>query len=70
MRLLVNMNGGSFKAQFKRADRSGALLALILGEDEIRDGRVAVKFLRSDEQQLTLDRERAGDWILDYIDTI
>jgi histidyl-tRNA synthetase len=70
LRLLVNMNGGSFKAQFKRADRSGALLALILGVDEIRDGKVAVKFLRSGKEQLTLGRDEAGDWIRDYIDSI
>ena len=40
------------------------------GEDEIRDGKVAVKFLRSGEQQLTLGRDAAGDWIRDYIDSI
>jgi len=34
LRLVNNLNGGSFKAQFKRADRSGARLALVLGEDE------------------------------------
>ncbi len=70
LRLMVNLNGGSFKAQFKRADRSGALLALVLGEDEIRNGQVAVKFLRSDDQQLNMGREKAGDWIRSYIDSI
>jgi histidyl-tRNA synthetase len=64
------LNGGSFKAQFKRADRSGALLALVLGEDEIRNGQVAVKFLRSDDEQLKLDINDAGDWIRKYIDSI
>jgi len=70
LRLLNNLNGGSFKAQFKRADRSGASLALVLGEDEIRNGQVAVKFLRSDTAQLTLDRGDAVDWIRNYIDSI
>ncbi len=70
LRLLVNLNGGSFKAQFKRADRSGASLALVLGEDEILNGQVTVKFLRGDEQQMTLEREKAGDWIRDYIVSI
>jgi len=37
LRLIGNLNGGSFKTQFKRADRSGALLALVLGEDEMRN---------------------------------
>ena len=69
LHLVVNLNGGSFKAQFKRADRSGALLALVLGEDEIRNGQVAVKFLRSGDQQLNMGRDEAGDWIRKYIDS-
>ena len=69
LRLMVNLNGGSFKAQFKRADRSGALLALVLGEDEIRNGQLAVKFLRSGDQQLNMGRDEAGDWIRKYIDS-
>jgi len=70
LHLIGNLNGGSFKAQFKRADRSGAILALVLGEDEIRNGQVAVKFLRSDDEQLKLDINDAGDWIRKYIDSI
>jgi histidyl-tRNA synthetase len=70
LNLLVNLNGGSFKTQFKRADRSGAYLALVLGEDEINNRQVAVKFLRTHEQQLTLARDQAGDWIREYIDSI
>jgi histidyl-tRNA synthetase len=68
--LISNLNGGSFKAQFKRADRSGALLALVIGEDEVRNKQVAVKFLRSGDEQLNLDRDEAGDWIRKYIDSI
>jgi len=68
--LLVNLNGGSFKAQFKRADKSGASLALVLGEDEILNGQVAVKFLRGNEKQLTLERDQVRDWIREYIDSI
>ncbi len=70
LRLINNLNGGSFKAQFKRADRSEALLALVLGDDEIRDGKVTVKFLRSNESQVSLDRASVGDWICRYLDTI
>jgi histidyl-tRNA synthetase len=70
LRLLNNLNGGSFKAQFKRADRSGALLALVLGEDEIRNNQVAIKFLRSGDEQLTLGRNDVRDWIRKYIDSI
>jgi histidyl-tRNA synthetase len=51
LRLQVNLGGGSFKAQFKRADKSGAELALVLGEDELNRGVVAVKALRRELAQ-------------------
>jgi len=68
LRLLANLNGGSFKTQFKRADKSGALFALVLGEDEIRDGQVTVKFLRQGDDQLSLSRDELEDWIRRYIE--
>ncbi len=46
LRLQFNLGGGNFKAQFKRADKSGAAYALVLGEDEIARGVVAIKDLR------------------------
>ena len=54
LRLQVNCGGGSFKSQFKRADRSGAEWALILGEDEVSNGRLGIKVLRGDASQETL----------------
>lgn len=51
LRLLVNSGGGSFKSQMKRADKSGAQLALILGEDEINKQQISVKTLRQEEKQ-------------------
>lgn len=51
LRLLVNVGGGSFKSQFKKADKSGARLALILGEDELAARVVGCKPLRDDAQQ-------------------
>ena len=53
-RLVVHCDGGSFKSQFKRADKSGAGLALILGEDEARDLTIGVKNLRKEGDQITL----------------
>jgi histidyl-tRNA synthetase len=47
----INLGGGSFKTQFKRADKSGAEFALVLGEDELARGVVAVKALRRDLPQ-------------------
>ncbi|MEM9301131.1 MAG: histidine--tRNA ligase [Pseudomonadota bacterium] len=52
--LECNFGGGSFKAQFKRADRSGARLALVVGDDELAADRLTVKFLRDDREQTTL----------------
>jgi len=47
----VNLGKGNFKAQFKRADKSGAELALVLGEDELARGVVAIKALRRESVQ-------------------
>jgi histidyl-tRNA synthetase len=47
----MNQGGGNFKAQFRRADRSGARLALILGEDELERGSAALKPLRLESTQ-------------------
>lgn len=51
LRLQVNAGAGSFKSQFKKADKSGALYALILGEDELQSETVAIKPLRTDAEQ-------------------
>jgi len=56
LRLLSHCGGGSFKSQFKRADKSGAELALILGEDEARELTIGVKSLRTDGEQHTLQQ--------------
>ncbi|HEY4749845.1 MAG TPA: histidine--tRNA ligase [Steroidobacteraceae bacterium] len=47
VRFELNVGGGNFKAQFRRADKSGAALALIIGEDELARGVVGVKPLRA-----------------------
>ncbi|MSR00193.1 MAG: histidine--tRNA ligase [Gammaproteobacteria bacterium] len=51
-RVELNLGGGNFKAQFRRADRSGARLALVLGEDELNRGVVQLKPLRETVEQL------------------
>ena len=50
--VLLNLGGGNFKTQFRRADRSGARLALILGDAELERGVAAVKPLRRDDGQI------------------
>jgi len=66
--VLTDLQGGSFKAQFKRADRSGAALALVLGEDEIREKRVTVKFLKQGREQQSVPRDRLLAWLRDIFD--
>ena len=56
LRLQSNCGAGSFKSQFKRADKSGAAVALILGDDEARDQTISVKSLREDGGQQTLNQ--------------
>ncbi|MBH3341040.1 histidine--tRNA ligase [Pseudomonas mendocina] len=51
LRLLLNTGGGSFKSQFKKADKSGARYALILGDDELAGRVVGCKPLRDDSEQ-------------------
>lgn len=54
LRVMVHAGGGNFKKQLKRADKSDALVALILGEDELAEGKVTVKYLREQKEQITV----------------
>ena len=54
--ILSNCGGGSFKSQMKKADKSGAAIALILGETEMAEDTVTVKFLREQKQQQTVSQ--------------
>jgi histidyl-tRNA synthetase len=51
LRLEADLGGGGFKGQFRRADKSGAQLALVLGEDELARGVAALKPLRGGGEQ-------------------
>jgi histidyl-tRNA synthetase len=59
--LQVNLGDGSFKTQFKRADKSGAEFALVLGDDEAARGVVAVKALRRELAQEECPVERISE---------
>ena len=57
LRVVLHAGGGSFKSQMKKADGSGALYALIIGEDELDAGEVSVKPLRTDQPQIRVRRD-------------
>jgi len=59
----INLGGGSFKTQFKRADKSGAEFALVLGDDEAARGVVAVKALRRELAQEECPMEQISERI-------
>jgi histidyl-tRNA synthetase len=58
IRLQCHCGGGNMKKQMKRADKSGAQIALILGEDEIAQQTVTVKYLRGQQEQESLPLEQ------------
>ena len=68
LRLVRHCGGGSLKAQMKRADRSGARVALIIGESECAAEQVTFRPLRGDGEQQVLDVETVVDRLAGLID--
>jgi len=67
IRIQSNLGGGSFKSQFKRADRSGAPLALVLGEDELKQGQVTIKHLRDNSPQEQVPIRNLESWLTQWL---
>jgi histidyl-tRNA synthetase len=63
LRLMVHHGGGNFKSQFKKADKSGARFALVLGDDEVAKQEIGIKFLREESEQLTLAWTDVTAWL-------
>lgn len=63
LRLVIDTQAGSFKTKLKRADRSAAQIALILGENEVARRQVGVKHLREQIPQRTLTRSELNDYL-------
>ena len=53
-RIVMHCGGGNLKKQLKRADKSGAAVGLLLGDDELASGQVTLKWLRADKPQQTV----------------
>ncbi|WP_428772266.1 histidine--tRNA ligase [Vibrio sp.] len=60
LRVMTHFGGGNFKKQFKRADKVGAAVALVLGENEVAEGTVVLKDLAGGEQSTWLQSEVAS----------
>lgn len=60
IRLQCHCGGGNMKKQMKRADRSGAQIALILGEDEIAEQKITIKYLRGQQEQQSVPLEQVS----------
>lgn len=67
LRLLVNAGGGSFKSQLKRADKSGASFAFILGQSEIESEQITVKPLLANEEQQTISFNQISDFVEQHV---
>ncbi|STX29127.1 histidyl-tRNA synthetase [Legionella beliardensis] len=64
--VITNTAGGSFKSQFKKADKIGAHLALIFGEEELKNGQISIKDLRNTAQQVTISQKQLISYLQDY----
>lgn len=67
IRVEMNLGGGSFKAQMKRADKSNAEFALIIGEQELADERIGIKPLRSADEQESVALEELASTLIEKI---
>ena len=56
LKLVVHAGAGSFKSQMRKADKSGAQIAIILGESEMEAGAVSLKFLRQQREQVQVSQ--------------
>ena len=68
LRILTHCGGGSFKSQFKKADKSGAKVALILGDEEISNNSISIKFLRENKPQETVNQDDLSEWLINHLD--
>ncbi|WP_019865639.1 histidine--tRNA ligase [Methylovulum miyakonense] len=67
LKLQINIDGGSFKSQFKKADKSGADYAVIIGDDEAVRGEISLKPLRDGQGQQSLSQQQAIGFLRDYL---
>ena len=67
IRVMMHCGGGNFKKQLKRADKTGARLALLLGSDEMQSRVVGVKPLRDGQEQVTVGFDALSDKVVEML---
>ena len=67
LRVQCHCGGGKFKKQIKKADDSGARVALVLGEQEIQNQQVAVKFLREQREQVVIMQDQLSNFFAENL---
>jgi len=70
LKLVVHAGGGSFKSQMKKADKSGAAITLILGENELENSLLSVKFMRENRQQMEIQQSELVKQVQALLETI
>lgn len=65
--VVLHAGGGGFKSQMKKADGSGASMALILGENELANGTVMAKLLRGESSQHELKQDELADAVFELL---
>ena len=67
VKMIAHCGGGSLKSQMKKADRSGASIALILAEDELNTAQVTVKYLREKKEQASVSFDELAEFITNIV---
>ena len=65
--IVQHLGGGSFKSQFKRADKSGAAWALVYGDAEVANNQVTLKPLRAEAEQQTIADAELESFLANYL---
>lgn len=64
--IITNTTLTGLKSQFKKADKSGASLAIVLGDSELQNQQVSIKNLRKQEDQVTIAWQKLPEYLIDY----
>ena len=65
--MIAHCGGGSVKSQMKKADKSGARIALILAQDELENAQITVKYLRDKKEQMTVSFDELINFITNNV---